>query len=145
MNLSRKKSDMAIVNPTDLKVGDNVSFTSINPRDSVTWTGEIIALGKYNAVKNIEDLIPYYNEVKKVLPSMEPYTELTYIVLNYYQDGKTNEKVFALPWLNPSSIKILDTNKYFYIKIYDRDTTEVQGVLDLLTSHEYKCSWVKNI
>lgn len=145
MKLSRKKSDMAIVNPTDLKVGDNVSFTSINPRDSVTWTGEIIALGKYNAVKNIEDLIPYYNEVKKVLPSMEPYTELTYIVLNYYQGGKTNEKVFALPWLNPSSIKILDTNKYFYIKIYDRDTTEVQGVLDLLTSHEYKCSWVKNI
>ena len=136
---------MAIVNPTDLKVGDNVSFTSINPRDSVTWTGEIIALGKYNAVKNIEDLIPYYNEVKKVLPSMEPYTELTYIVLNYYQDDKTNEKVFALPWLNPSSIKVLDTNKYFYIKIYDRDTTEVQEVLDLLTSHEYKCSWVKNI
>ena len=90
-------------------------------------------------------MIPYYNEVKKVLPSMEPYTELTYIVLNYYQDGKTNEKVFALPWLNPSSIKVLDTNKYFYIKIYDRDTTEVQEVLDLLTSHEYKCSWVKNI
>lgn len=136
---------MAIVNPTDLKVGDNVSFTSINPRDSVTWTGEIIAIGKYNAVKNIEDLIPYYNEVKKVLPSMEPYTELTYIVLNYYQDNKTNEKVFALPWLNLSSIKILDTDKYFYIKIYDRDTTEVQGVIDLLTAHEYKCSWVKNI
>jgi hypothetical protein len=128
-----------LVDLTTLPLGTNVSFTCVHPSDQTVYEGKIIGRGTYSLVRAIEgDLVPYYREVAKTLTSMAPYTELTYLTLEYQQDGQVMNVVRAIEWIAPASVKVINPKQSFNITVYNREK-EIDGqtVIDLLQSHGF--------
>ena len=129
-----------------LKVDQNISFKSINPQDLVEWSGKIISIGKYDAVKGLADLIPYYSQCKKINKDIIYYTEATYIVVQYTQNSITALKVMALDWIEESSLQLLDADAYFYLKIFNLSpSTYANTVIDLLNANGIISKWDKSL
>lgn len=134
---------MSIVNIDDLKVGDVISFTSRNPMDNVLWQGTITGICAYNVVQHLRnDLVPYYQETKKVLHDLEPVDKLEYLVLSINQEGAVSTLVMAKDWIEPTSVIKIEISKKFDIRIYDLDTEQAQTVLDLLRANGFKSALV---
>lgn len=128
-----------LVDLNEVPLGTYISFTCNHPTDQTVYEGKLIGKSKYNMVKMIEgDLIPYHREVAKILTSMAPYTELTYVVIEYQQEDQTLTTARAIEWITPSSVKIINPVQSFDIRIYNREQgIDGQQVLDLLTAHGY--------
>jgi len=128
-----------IIDLGTVELGTSLSFTCAHPTDITVYEGKLIGRSAYSMVKFIEgDLVPYYREVSKILTDLPPYTELTYLTLEYEQDGQTLTVVRAVEWINAASVKIINPNQSFNIRIYNREQgIDGQKVIDLLQSHGY--------
>lgn len=129
-----------IVNLADLNIGDTISFKTMNAYDTVTWRGKITGFANYDLVRQMEDLLPYYQNVKKNSPDMADIEYLSYIVLDCYENLTTEtytRRIFAKEWLDPSSVKIIDMNKHMDIRIYDISETDIQRIRDILSDSGY--------
>lgn len=134
---------MSIINLNTLAVGDTIAFRSANPLDNVQWQATITGICSYDVVQNLrEDMLPYYREVKKVIPTMNPIDQLTYFAMKYFQDGKVARLVMAMDWIEPSSVQKIELNSYFDIRIYDLSDDHAQIILDLLAANNFKAAKV---
>ena len=124
-----------------LKAGDTILFRSKNTIDNVQWTCKINGICQYSVVRNMStDLLPYYQAVKQVVPIMEPLENLTYFILEYYQDGKTSTMILAKEWIEPTSVSLISINSYIDFRIFDIDTSDITTVLNLLKANGFtKC------
>jgi hypothetical protein len=136
---------MAITSLSDLAIGQSVSFTCNHPTDANIYQGTVIGLTTYAVAKSQEDLIPYYREVAKNIPTMAPIENLMFVLLSSTNNGVTTTVARALEWINESSLTIITNAQQFDIRIYNRPNTEITTVLDLLRSHGYSCKLVENI
>ena len=137
---------MALIDPTTLKIGQHVSFNCTHPTDITTYDGTIIAISNYSIVSMIEpDLIPYQQEVLKMIPSLDPINKLMFITLEYTQNDIVYKVSRAIDWINVSTLKIHETNNKFYICIYDRPDNEALTITSLLEANGYTCSYVKDM
>lgn len=136
-----------LIDPKTLEVGQYVSFSCKHPTDQTTYEGKIVGIMSYDIAKNVEpDLIPYYREVAKVIKTLEPYSTLKYLCLEYNQGGNIALKlVRAIEWIDPATVKILDPDAHVTVKIYnvlkERDGDKI---LSLLGENGYLCSIVEN-
>lgn len=135
---------MSIVDLDTLSVGDTITFRSINPLDNVLWNGTIVGVGTFDVVANMQrDLVPYYQEVKKVKSSMDPIDKLTFFILNIYQDGKSSKLIMAKEWILESSVQKIVVNSYFDIRIYDIESdSNAETILTLLRANGFKAGLV---
>lgn len=132
---------MALVDPNTLAVGQVVTFTCYHPTDLTKYEGTIVGISSFGIVNMLEgDLVPYHQEVLKIVPTLNPIEKLKFVTLEYQQENKTHRVSRALDWINVSSLTILETDQKFDIRIYDRPTSETDQVLELLRSHGYLCS-----
>ena len=131
---------MAIVQISSLSIGTQVSFKTLHPSDNNLYEGTIVGRGQYSVVKSLMDILPYYQMVKKAKPDMAPMEELDYFILEYSQEGLATNFVCANDWVNTTSVKIIQLDQYFDIRVYNRPTSEIDTVLGLLGSHGYVCS-----
>ena len=137
---------MALIDPYILKIGQTVSFNCTHPTDIITYSGTIIAISSYAIVSMIEpDLVPYQQEVLKIKPDLLPLDKLTFITLEYTQNGITHKVSRALEWINVSTLKVHESDNKFYICIYDEKDSEALTITNLLESHGYTCSYIKNL
>ena len=127
---------MSMKTVDDIKIGKTISFKSKHPTDSNTYQGKVIGIGTYDTVKNLADLVPYYQRVatKVDLPPME---DLEYIVIQYSQDGKVTKSVFAKDYLDELEFIELDT--VFDIRIYDRPYDDANKIVELLKANGFRC------
>lgn len=135
---------MAITKLSDLAIGQSVSFMCNHPTDANIYQGTIAGITTYAVAKSQEDLIPYYREVAKNIPTMAPIENLTFILLASTNNGVTTTIARALEWITESSLIIITKAQQFDIRIYNRPSTEVSTVLDLLRSHGYSCALVES-
>lgn len=136
---------MAIVDISSLSIGTQVSFQTKHEHDNNVYSGTIIGVGSYNVVKSMMDILPYYQAVKQVVPSMAPMTELNYFILEYSQDESARVFVCAYDWVRDDTVSIISLKQYFDIRIYNEDDSKLKVVLDLLQAHNFTCTEVPNV
>lgn len=121
----------------DARIGDTIVFTSHHPSDFNEYKGEIIGFGNYDTVKNLTDVVPYYQKVLTKLPNLDHFTKLIYFIIQYQQDGKTTKGVFANDYVE--TIHFIDTNSQYDIRVYDTDISGINSAVNLLRSSGYRC------
>lgn len=134
-----------IVNVNDIKRGMTISFKLRNQYDTATYICKVAGVVDYTVAKLHGDILPTYQNVKKVVPDLAPITELTYLVCNREENGTilTNStKIVAIEWMDISSIQIIDVLKHTDIRIFNAVGRE-QAILDILSDHGYICNVVK--
>lgn len=130
----------------NLQLGDIIAFKSLNPYDNVTWRGKITGFGDYNLVKYMEDLIPYYQNVKKHVAIMPELENLSFIIVDCYENLNTEtstRRIFAKEWIDPSSLIMIDLNKHIDIRIYDVNETDINRIKDLLADNNFSMSIIE--
>ena len=108
-----------ILDIKSIEIGTDISFKTINPLDNTLYEGKMIGKGNYDIVKNLYDILPYYQAVKKNNRTMDPIDKLEYFIIDYTQDGKHAKFVCAYDWVESSTLKIIDLDYYFDIRIYN--------------------------
>ena len=131
---------MALVDISSLNIGTQISFKTQHPNDNNLYEGTIAGFGNYNVVKNIMDLLPYYQSVKKKIPTLAPMEQLSYFILEYRQDDLARTFVCAFDWVNTSSVKVISLVKYYDFRVYNIEHSEVDTVIKLLQAHGYSCN-----
>lgn len=131
---------MALIDFDSLKIGNQISFKTHHPQDNTTWEGIITGFGNYDLAKSYSDLVPYYQSIKKIIPTMKPIDQLTYLFLTYQQNGKSTASIFAKDWIIDSSLKLITLDEQFDIRIYGVPLSEAATIIDLLNSHGYSCN-----
>lgn len=132
-----------MIDVNSLAIGQTIAFKTINQYDNVEWRGVIKGFGDYELISNMQDVLPYYQNVKKTNPSMAPITNLNYIVLDAYENVKTintNRRVFAKEWIDPSSLKIINIYNYLDIRVLNVEADQLSTVLTILNDHGYSCA-----
>ena len=131
-----------ILSINELEIGQTISFKSISTYDTVEWRAKIIAFSDYELVKNLQDVLPYYQNVKKTNAGMLPIDKLSYMVLTVYENDLniSNRRVFAKEWIDPSSLKLINLSNYIDVRIFDIEETKIQIILDLIFSNGYSCT-----
>lgn len=120
----------------DVNIGDTISFKTKHPTDSNTYQGTVVGIGMYDTVKNIADLVPYYQRVRTKV-ELDPIEDLIYFVIQYQQDGKTTKSVFAKDYVE--NLEFIEIDKQFDIRIYDRIYDDVATAVELLRAHGFRC------
>lgn len=135
---------MAVISASSLQIGQYVSFTCRHPTDQNTYDGKIVGIVGYDIAKTVEgDLIPYHREVEKVVTNIQPYSTLTYLIIEYSQSNQSGLKlVRAREWIDESSITVYNPDTSFDIRIYNMSRDNYgQVVLDLLKSNGFVCGY----
>lgn len=132
----------SLVDINSLQLNQQISFKTQHMSDNTVYEGIIVGFYTYDVAKTYYDLVPYYQVVKKSLPNIAPIETLTYFMLQYTQGDKKAIFVCAKEWVLLSSLKIIELNQKFDIRIYNQPETEVQTILELLQSHGYSCTRV---
>ena len=134
---------MALVDKDTLTVGQSVAFKCNHPTDANLYEGMIDGIVNYAVARTLEDLVPYYSEVAKNIPTMLPIDKLSYIILSITKDGVTTQVARAKEWITDSTLKVIEQDVRFDIRIYGSPVNEVQTILDLLQTHGYECALVE--
>lgn len=132
-----------LVSFDDLRIGTTISFKTYNGYDSNTWRGIINGIGDYTFAKGMDDLIPYYQNVKKSIPNMPAIENLTFYSMSVYENSltkTTGKRVFAKEWIDQSSIKIIDMNSHVDFRVFNITASNKQTIIDILSDHGYSCS-----
>lgn len=131
---------MPTLDVTSIKVGDHLKFKTINARDLVYWEGRVVSICGYEDATTQEDILPYYWETKKSYPSLPIPEELTYFKLRVFENGDTTKRVFrifALEYIDPSTLYINDIYHDIVLKVYSVPDTELSSIINLLKTHGY--------
>lgn len=131
-----------MINLNDLTIGQTIAFKSISQYDNVEWRGVIVGFGDYNLIRSLQDVLPYYQNVKKTKPDILPIDRLNYVILDVYENTKTtvtNRRVFAKEWMDVSSLKIVNVHNYIDVRVFNVEQNQLQTILDLLNSNGYSC------
>lgn len=132
-----------IINVDELKIGQTISFKTYNQYDNVEWRGIIVGFGTYSLVQKLEDLLPYYQNVKKTQSNMADISELSYIIFDMYEnisDDIKNKRIFAKEWIDQSTLKLIDTNENLDIRVYGISEIDRQKIIDILSDNGYSCA-----
>lgn len=135
-----------MVSITSLNIGQTISFTSKELFDQTTHTGKIVAIGGYDLIsKYVTDIIPRYQAMRKTDPTMDPVQDLVYLVITETQNGRTGFYVIAQSWVNEASVSIVDTNKYFDVRVLNKAAaTDATAVITILNEHGYLCKMINS-
>lgn len=137
---------MPVENPSDLKVGETIRFKTLSPHDNVLWTGKISSLCDYDVAKTFQDVDTYYWDVKKVNPELGTKEALHYFLLKVLENElQATTRVFALEWIDPSTLERIMENTYKDVRIYDIDSSKVEDILNLIKSHGYTCQQINQV
>lgn len=131
-----------MISVNDIEIGQTISFKSISQYDNVEWRGVIVGFGDYNLIRSLQDILPYYQNVKKTKPDILPIDRLNYIILDVYENIKTtstNRRVFAKEWIDVSSLKIVNVHNHIDLRIFNVEQHQLQIILDLLNANGYSC------
>ena len=124
----------------NLKVGDYLRFRSLNPKDLNTWEGRILSICGYEEAISQADILPYYWETKKSIKYLAIPEELKYIKLKVIENDNTSQvtyRVFALEFIDLSTLQINNYRNDVTVKIYGVENTEISSILLLLRAHGY--------
>lgn len=125
---------------TQIKVGDHLKFKTINSRDLVHWEGRVVSILGYEDAVTQEDVLPYYWETKKSCPELTIPEELTYFKIRVFENSDTNKRIFrifALQYIDVSTLRINDIYNDITIKVYSVPDAEHSTIINLLKSHGY--------
>ena len=137
---------MAIVEPGSIVIKQDIKFKSLSDHDTVAWEGTVAGFLTYDTAKTMEDILPYYREAKKSITDLPPIEELTFFILTLDENtAVTKSRVFALEYIDPSTLRIQDVYSDLYFKVYATPASEVPTIITLLKSHGYNCSQVTSI
>lgn len=129
---------MAIEDPSSIQVGETIRFKTLSPHDNVIWTGKVSSICDYKIARTFQDVDTYYWDVKKVHPTMDTKEVLRYILLEVLEnDNSTVTRVFALEWIDVSTLERVKENTYRDFRVFDIDDSKAQDVLVMLKSHGY--------
>ena len=132
-----------IITINDLAIGQTISFKTYNQYDKVEWKGLIVGFGNYSLVSKLEDLLPYYQNVKKTQSNMADISELNYIIFDMYENitaETTNKRVIAKEWIDQSTLRLIDIHKTLDIRIFNVGEADSTKIIDILGDHGYSCS-----
>ncbi len=126
----------SIVNINDLEVDQTIAFKSISQYDTVQWKGKIVAMGNYEFARGYEDILPYYNNIKKTNQTVPPLEQSHFIILKLYEnETKKTLLVFAKEWIEPTSLQLIDVEAYVDLRVFVSEK-EINEVLNLLRSND---------
>lgn len=134
-----------VVNLDDIKQKDTISFKTINPYDNNEWRGVVIGFGTYDLVSKQDDLLPYYQEVKKTASGsgMANIEDLNYIIIDCYENAlttTTNRRVFAKEWIDISSVKLINVYQHVDIRVFGATEADKRKILDMLIDSGYSAA-----
>lgn len=115
-----------------------ITFGTVSEHDNVQWTGTIVGFTNYQIAKTIQDIDPYYADVKKDYPNMAPRDELTYMLLSVTESGATVTRVFATEWIDYSTLERLNTDRYFDIRLHEVEESVASTILNMLRQYGYR-------
>lgn len=129
---------MAVENPYDLKIKDNIRFRTKNPHDNVTWEGRIVSICDYDTARQSGDVDVFYQEVKRVDNTLSDKENLTYLILKIREnDSVSTKRVFALDWIDVSTLEKVEENSYVDFRVFDVNASKANDILKAISALGY--------
>lgn len=134
---------MAVVNPNDLKVGDTIRFKVMNPHDNIVWTGKIKSVCDYDIARQYEDIDTIYQDVQREIRTLGAKETLSYLLLRVQENDTTiSTRVFALDWIDKSTLELVEENTYTDFRVFDIDENKAEDLRKAITAMGYVVSIV---
>jgi len=128
-----------IIDGKDVTVGMLIKFRTINGLDPNIISGYVIALCDYNVARVYSDVVKYHEEVKESNPTNNNIPDdaktLSYFVVKNHEDIIES---YAVEWVEPTTLEIVEIANDIIIKIYDVPDTETETILKLLRDNGYQ-------
>lgn len=132
---------MAIVDPSSISIGDTIRFKTMNPHDNVVWTGVVSSICSYNVAKIYGDVDAIFQEVQRELRTLESKERLKYLLVEVLENGEVpTMRVFALEWIDKSTLEKIEENSHVDFRVYDLDPSKINDILKALTAMGYNTS-----
>lgn len=131
-----------IIDGKTVEINSIVKFKSMNNYDSNLWQGTVVAFGSAEVAKNFTDIYAYHqNILRSVREQFETGTgayieadALSYFVIRCLDNVI---RAFAVEWISPSSLEIIDTTTNITVKIYNVHTTSIDNIINLLKDNGF--------
>lgn len=133
----------------DIKQKDTIAFKTINPYDNNEWRGVVVGFGTYELVAKQYDLLPYYQEVKKVTSgtNMPEIEDLNFIIVDCYENAltsNTNRRIFAKEWIDVSSLRLINIYQHLDIRIFGVTSADTTKIMNMLLDYGYSAAIIEN-
>lgn len=128
---------MAVESVDDIVIGDKIRFKTVSPHDNVYWRGTVISICTYEVARlfNGSNIDIYYQDVKRINPTMKDKATLTYIVLQVSQSESSSENVvFAKEWVDEGTLEKIDDTTYRDIRIHGIDSSKIGDIIKLIAT-----------
>ena len=122
---------------TDSIRGDKVVFTSVNNKDSVSYSGTIRGIVEYDIAQQYRDIAQYNTDAQKNNSAIPAYQTLTYFLIRL-DDGTL--VVFANEWIQNGSFSIIQDTTIYTIDVYDIPNNGQDSIITILSNAGYKCT-----
>ena len=136
-----------VVDINTLNIGDTISFKTYNEYDTVERRAKLLGIANYDVVKKLEDLLPYYQEVKKTQGGMADIDQLTYFILDCYENSDNtaaNKRVFAKEWIDVSTLRLINIGQHVDFRVYDVSSADVKKIQDIFSDYGYSISVIED-
>jgi len=120
---------------SEIKIGDVVSFKSLNTTDPNIYVGKVKGEVTYDIAKSSMDVKGYNNSVSTITGIITPVDQLIFFVLKLYD--KSEMVYFAKQWINESTLKVIQKYGSIITEILDVNETDIAHITDILASEGY--------
>lgn len=129
---------MAIIQPSELKIGDTIRFRSMSPHDNVLWYGKISSICDYKIAKNFDDVDQYYQDVQREMRNLKAKESLSYILLEVMENQAIQTvRAFATEWIDLTTLERVMENTYVDIRVYDIEAEKITDIMRMLKANGY--------
>ena len=126
---------MTIINVDNINVGDTIRFKTKAIHDNVYWSGKVTGICGYDVARQFAgaNLDIYYQDVKRVDTSIEPIENAKFIIVKSVQDENiTKTVVFALDWIDQSTLEYVDVLGHVDIRVYNITKEKARDLINLI-------------
>lgn len=130
---------MAVITTDQIQINDIIRFKTLSPHDNVLWSGEVLSLCDYEVASLFgQDIVAYYQDISKYVSDLPSKESLNYFVLKVAKTDAISERhVFALEWIDISTLERIDEHTYTDFRVYDISSDKIADVKGAINSLGY--------
>lgn len=131
---------MTVINTSDIKIGQTISFRTVNPFDNVKRVGQVTGICDYNIARLFLDVDTYHRQVLHISPDIGSAKDLKYFIISYKENSEDDDVrriAIADVWMSPGSVEIVDENPYIDFRVYNISTAKAGDIINLIKSAGY--------
>ena len=130
-------------NPRSVKIGDIIKFQTVDPNDTVLYSGTVVAVTDYLSARAYADVAATHQAMLQGNSLLNPDISLYRFIIVECYDGIRRPFAYEIDgtesWFKYNTVEIIEVGKNWRVKLFNASSEDAAMAVRILREQGYVC------